>query len=310
MRSEAAFAKKECPIVGNTSARLLMAKGGFHCSMHTVLAVLHWQIQAAIPFTLVLSQLYLKTMKYFQAVLINLLKHNLQCTFTKESISLNKSWTFHAAKSSGKHRTSPWSCLFGSMGVLLEFPRRGKRFLYRVIQWRQVDVYKKNTITVGEATSCWDSLGATGWYRRALCSLNAKNCCSWWSPAPAKAFGECRQFQKKPGPSIFNERPAEKSSAGDKADAVTANVKLPCQKLWNEVERSSADPGPIEQLCFSLAPSSLPGPQSRHRTIQGRTRRQGWHRGHSVLTSVPTWHHSFRRAASQHKFCICSVQNL
>lgn len=198
----------------------------------------------------------------------------------------------------------------GQWEFCLSFLGEGKDFS---TEWSSEDKWmstKKNTITVGEATSCWDSLGATGWYRRALCSLNAKNCCSWWSPAPAKDFGECRQFQKKPGPSIFNERPAEKCSAGDKADAVTANLKLPCQKLWNEVERSSADPGPIEQLCFSLAPRSLPGPQSRHRTIQGRTRWQGWHRGHSVLTSVPTWHHSFRRAASQHKFCICSVQNL
>lgn len=143
MRSEAARAKTECPIVGNTSARLLMAKGSFHCSVHTVLAALHWQSQATIPFTLVLSQLYLKTMRYFQAVLINLLKYNSQCTFTKESISLNKSWTFRDAKSSGKHRTSPWSCLFGSVGVLLEFPRRGKRFLYKVMQWRQVGVYEK-----------------------------------------------------------------------------------------------------------------------------------------------------------------------
>lgn len=134
MRSEAARAKTECPIVGNASARLLMAKGGFHCSVHTVLAGLHWQSQATIPFTLVLSQLYLKTMRYFQAVLINLLKYNSQCTFTKESISLNKSWTFRDAKSSEKHRTSPWSCLFGSVGVLLEFPRRGKRFLYKVMQ--------------------------------------------------------------------------------------------------------------------------------------------------------------------------------
>lgn len=94
MRSEAAIAKTECPIVGNASARLLMAKGGFHCSVHTVLAALQWQSQAAIPFTLVLSQLYLKTMRYFQAVLINLLKYNSQCTFTKESIKSEQKLDF------------------------------------------------------------------------------------------------------------------------------------------------------------------------------------------------------------------------
>lgn len=115
MRSETAIANTKCPVLGNTLARLLMAKACFHGLMHVVLAVLRWRSQAVDSCYVLIV---FKTKNHFQAVLINLLRHNLQCTFPKESFSLNKSWTFCDANQI-LHRTSPWICLFRSVGVLL-----------------------------------------------------------------------------------------------------------------------------------------------------------------------------------------------
>lgn len=297
MRSETAIANTKCPVLGNALARLLRAKACFQCSMPAMLAVLRWQSQAVVDLCYV--WIVFKTEKHFEAVLINLLKHNLQCTFPKESRSPNKSWTFCDA-SQILHRTSPWICLFRSVGVLLlSFLGEEKNFS-AVIQQRQLGVYKKNETTVGEATSLCDSPGATGELRtdRVL-----RHCWSLWSLIPAKATGECTHFQEKPTLSRFSKNIEEGCSAGHKSSckdfmsvtniAMLAAVKLPCWKLWNEVKRSlhheTPDPSPSTRLCFhagsfswhlaalhALGGGSVPS--------RAGTRRQSWRWGHSALT--------------------------
>lgn len=105
--------------MSSTGKRLGRVTDGyiFHSLMHDSLAVLHWEVHIAILSDLCFVLRVFKTWKYFQTVLTNFLKYELQCTF-------NKVWTkaklpVMLTKSSGKHRSSPWICLFGSLVVLL-----------------------------------------------------------------------------------------------------------------------------------------------------------------------------------------------